>query len=125
MNRANWASGQKHESQIPALANFVVGAGCRDQGAPGTTGPGQPHLNHLLVLIQGIRARLTFSINQGLHTNHAQDQLMFFSIVSNQAELVGDKFHIINLGLWQPISGHQRAECLPTNGENARWIERA
>ena len=101
MNRANWASGQKHESQIPALANFVVGAGCRDQGAPGTSGTGQPHLNHLLVLIQGIRARLTFSINQGLHTNHAQDQLMFFSIVSNQAELVGISF--INLGLWQPL----------------------
>ena len=95
MNRANWASGQKHESQIPARANFVWGP-CRDQGA-GSSGQ---HLNHLLVLIQGIRGRLTFSINQGLHTNHAQDQLMFFSIVSNQAELVEDKFRIINLGLW-------------------------
>ena len=37
---------------------------------------------------------------------------MFFSIVSNQAELVEDKFRIINLGLWQPISGHRRAELM-------------
>lgn len=45
---------------------------------------------------------------------------MFFSIVSNQAELVEDKFRIINLGLWQPISGHRRAELMSVSQQMAR-----